>query len=395
MGRKHLAIVLTATIFFVLVSLNLPLVAMSAQDDNLNGFSATLGQVFDSKALNESVTGTMSPFGTKDAGFPPFFGDDAPVAQPAPQPTPQPMPPQPLPQSTPSANDLLGVWAAQGSGHTIVFTFMPNGRLSFSDNNLRVEGSYEVQGQNLSFRFNNGFTANLSFSIQGNMLILSDGSRLVRQNQPTPQNVPAEPTAPNPVLASSIEGAWVAQQGQDIMILVFMNGICGLTLNQNQAYGPYTLTGNHLHVRFNTGKNFDAEISVNGDTLVVNGTSLRRHQMPNVSGQPMPQGNPPSVQPQNQPMPGFGSTPLEGSWATVLPNGAQMTFVFRGNQYTALINGMQSETGTFRLNGNRLEYTVTSGQMAGQSGVNMWKVENNMLTMTLPNGMNIQFRRSM
>ena len=93
------------------------------------------------------------------------------------------------------------------------------------------------------------------------------------------------------------------------------------------------------------------------------------------------------------PLPPSTNNPLEGVWAARLPNGVVIAFVFRGNQYFFLNNGQQTETGTFVLNGNRLEYTITSGQSQGQQGVNTWQISGNVLVLTLPNGAQMQFTR--
>ena len=267
--------------------------------------------------------------------------------------------------------------------YCIVFTFHPDGSLLYSDNGQQIGGSYTVQGQTLSFRFSNGFAASLNFQIEGEMLVLSDGARLVRQSQ--------APQGPQPVpVGGSIEGTWAVQDGQNVLIMMFMNGICGFNFNGNQAYGPYTLQGRHLHVQFNNGQTLDVEVTLQGDTLLFsNGTRLQRKAMPNVGGQAAPVVQQPVQPGQVQ----GGATPLEGSWGVLLPNGMRIVFTFTGSTYTVQHNGTTVETGTFRLNGNQLEYTVTSGQMPGQRGVNLWQVQGNTFIMTVPNGSSTQFTR--
>lgn len=226
--------------------------------------------------------------------------------------------------------------------------------------------------------------------------------------QPMPQTAPIPQTAP-PVVAPTppgqdmgaraLEGAWAASDGTHTLIVMFINGVCGFMLDGKQVYGPYTVQGNRLRVQFNNGQSLDVTFSVQGNTLrFSDGTVLMRQQMPNAIGTPTPQPAPGSaVWPDGAtgpaPTPPQGAGPLEGVWATQLPNGAQLVFVITGNLYRVLTNGQLTETGTFILNGNRLEYAVTSGQAAGQRGVNTWQCNSSVLIMTLPNGVSMQFQR--
>ncbi len=163
------------------------------------------------------------------------------------------------------------------------------------------------------------------------------------------------------------------------------------------------MQGNHLHVQFAGAKPLDVDFAVEGNTLrFSDGTVLLRQSMPNMPGA-QPQQQPgvwgQSQQPVQQPMPGQqpqqigAASQLEGAWGTQLPNGANVVFVFKGNQYRVMTNGQQTETGIFTLSGNRLEYTTTSGQATGQKGVNTWQINGNMLIMTMQNGASVQFRR--
>ena len=306
-------------------------------------------------------------------GFPPFFGDGEGTDSPT-QPT------------SDGGQALLGTWGAHSSGQNLDLTFFPGGRCLIVANGNRIEGSYAISGNQLSLQFANGQASTLTFRIEGSFLILSDGSRLERQGQPTGTEggcTPPPPPLPQP---QSLEGAWVAGNGQTMIIMMFMNGICGLTVNGQQFFGPYTVQGNTLTVQFNNGKRLETTFSISGDTLrFADGTTLTRQ---NIQGPGTGTQDPRPV-----PLPPSTNNPLEGVWAARLPNGVVIAFVFRGNQYFFLNNGQQTETGTFVLNGNRLEYTITSGQSQGQQGVNTWQISGNVLVLTLPNGAQMQFTR--
>ncbi len=335
-----------------------------------------------------SSIGGMAAPSTMD-GFPPFFNDNG---------TPQ-GPGQGSTANGPQA--LLGTWSAPNGQYVLSMIFQPGGVCALIDKGQQIPGTYQVQGNQLNIRFANGQTLSLTFSIQGDFLVLSDGSRLQRQ-----QNV--QPTLPQPPLpqptGQGLEGAWAVSTNQGILMMMFMNGMCGLNANGQQLYGPYTVQGNHLHVQFTNGKTLDVDFTIQGDTLrFSDGTTLQRQQMPAMPGvgqpiqQPMPQPAPqpmpqPGPQPTPQPGPG-GTTPLEGAWATQMQNGVQIVFVFTGGQYRVLANGQPTETGIFTLNGDRLEYTTTSGQKAGQKGVNRWQINGDTLILTMPDGTSVQFGR--
>lgn len=340
-----------------------------------------------------SAGGMAAPSGWD--GFPPFFGDNG------------------VPQTSGQRNvadgaqALLGTWSAPNGQYTLSMIFRPGGVCALIDKGQQVPGTYEVQGNLLNMRFANGQNLSLTFSMEGDFLVLSDGSRLQRQpdgqqqagQQPVPQPVPQP--MPQPQAAQGLEGAWAVSSHQGMVIMMFMNGMCGLNANGRQLYGPYTVQGNHLHVQFMNARPLDVDFTVEGDTLrFSDGTVLRRQQMPNMPGggqpiqqQPMPGG--PQPQPTQQPMPpqAGGATSLEGAWATQLPNGVHLVFVFTGGQYRVLANGQPTETGIFTLNGDRLEYTTTSGQQPGQKGVNRWQLNGDTLIMTLPDGTSVQFGR--
>ena len=257
-------------------------------------------------------------FGTMDGGFPPFFGN--------PQGQPQ-MPPQ-QPQQPQQQRPQQGPYGQQQG---------PYGQ---------QQGSY---GQ---------------------------------QQGPYGQQQPQQPWPQQPQTggAGQLEGCWSATNGQNFVIMIFMNGFCALNLNGKQVYGPYAVQGQHLLVRFTNGQTFEADFAVQGSVLRFStGLQLTRQQMPQ--------------QPQPQPQTQTGSTPLQGSWQATLPNGATIVFSFNGNQYFVTTNGQQTEAGTFVLNGSRLEFSVAFGQAAGQRGVNNWQLNGNVLVITGANGQGIQLTR--
>ncbi|MBO4312789.1 MAG: hypothetical protein J5838_00695 [Desulfovibrio sp.] len=313
-------------------------------------------------------------------GFPPFFNDNG---------TPQ-GPGQRNVANGPQA--LLGTWSASNGQYLLSMVFRPGGVCAFIYNGQQVAGTYEVQGDQLSMRLADGQSFTLTFRIEGDFLVLSDGSRLRRQAD---GQQPTMPPKPQPT-GQGLEGAWAVSGNQGMIIMMFMNGMCGLNANGQQLFGPYTVQGNHLHVQFMNAKPLDVDFTIQGDTLrFSDGTVLRRQQMPAMpgGGQPIQQQPAPQLTPQPGPQQTGGASPLEGAWAAQMPNGAQLVFVFTGGQYRVLVNGQPTETGIFTLNGDRLEYTTTSGQNPGQKGVNRWRLNGDTFIMTLPYGTSVQFGR--
>ena len=216
--------------------------------------------------------------------------------------------------------------------------------------------------------------------------------------QPAQPGVWGQPQQPqNPAGAQALTGMWMGQFNGQMFVMIFMdNGMCGLGINNQQFYGNYTVQGSYLHMQMQNGQTLDVEFSVQGDTLQFSdGTVLKRQQMP--AGQPQaqqpgPWGQAPQGQPNSAGMQPAGTSPLEGTWSAQTPNG-MFVFEFRGNQYRAVVNGMQIEAGMFQLNGNRLHYQVTQGQNTGQQGVNTWQIHNNVLILFTQNGGSMQLMR--
>ena len=314
--------------------------------------------------------GGISSFGSKD-GFPPFYpGPDSGAA---------------------AQNPLVGSWGADN----LNLRFEASGTCVLEANGRQVTGRWQARGQELLLLFANGQKCRLMYSIQGRMLVLSDGSRLQRKGE-----MPASTTSfgPGAQGQAALEGFWAANDGRQMLIMVFMNGICGLNINGQQVYGPYTVQGNHLHVQLSNGKVLDLTFAIDGNSLrFSDGTVLQRQAMPQMPGQQgmpqtpqAPQGMPQAPQTPQTPQPqagpngpwgpaspapapqAQGASVLEGAWSTQLPNGVQMVFIFKGNQYAVLANGQQLESGIFRLDGQRLEYQTTAG----------------------PNGSSLQFTRA-
>ena len=238
--------------------------------------------------------------------------------------------------------------------------------------------------------------------------------------------------------AQALQGAWAGSNGSDTMLLMFMGNVCGMALNGQQMYGMWSLAGDRLNIRFQNGKTLSYSIAIQGDSLILDGNvRLTRQAMPNQPGGGVPGGQPvqpqqpqpggwgqpqPGPQPQGsgwgqpqqpqpggwgQPQPGpqpqgggwgapqpqVGPTPLEGSWFLQTPQG-RLTFRFMGNRYAQLFNGQLAEEGTFNyLPDGRLQYRITGGQNAGQSGENRVMVNGNTLTFIWANGMSAVFMR--
>ena len=252
-------------------------------------------------------------------------------------------------------------------------------------NGQKNEGSYTVAQSSLILRFGAGEPRKFNFQLAGDVLSLENGPRLLRKKAAPSQgqDIFGQGQGPiqGPSAQASLEGAWVAGDGQTMVIMMFSKGICGLTINGQQIFGPYSVEGNILKVQFNNGRVLNLAFSIDGNTLrLADGTVLIRQNLPGAMPEPQFQG--PS-----------GPSPLEGAWSTSLPNGFVLTFVFQGQSYTCYNNGQKIEAGNFVLNGPRLEFTVTFGQNQGQSGVNFWAVEGQVLILTLANGQKIALQK--
>ena len=235
---------------------------------------------------------------------------------------------------------------------------------------------------------------------------------------PQPGTQPApQPGAQNANAAAELNGIWAASNGQITVIMMFQGNVCCVSYNTERACGTYTAAGGQLTIHLQNGKVVSCTYKVQGNQLILNNgdTVLLKQQMPSApmpvpSPSPAPQGggwggsSAPqgggwggSPTPQGggwgTPAPSGGATPLEGCWvSTNMP--IIMTFCFQGNQYRATVsNSPMVETGTFILQGDQLHYTVITGNMPGQRGINRIAINGNMLTMIFPNGGNIVFRK--
>ncbi|MBQ7585344.1 MAG: hypothetical protein IJU40_03745, partial [Desulfovibrionaceae bacterium] len=315
------------------------------------------------QGIEESLL-PLSTMEVQDGGFPPFFGD-----------------------SLNETTSLLGSWGAHDPGQDLDLIFKPGGSCLLIDHKVSLPCTYAIQEDKLTLNFKNRKPTTLTFKVEGQVLTLSDGSRLIRHKEraevnptpnPTPITNPNPTPNPLPASSSSLEGAWVASDGQNMIIFMFMNGVCGLTINGQQFFGYYNLQGQTLNIQFNNGKKLTVNFTIEGEYLKFSdGTTLKRQNMPSP--------------PVNHAPASF--SPLEGKWGCQLANGVHLNFVFQGNQYFVLGNNQLSEAGTFNLQGNNLEYTITQGPNQGQRGVNTFTIEGQILILTLPNGASIRLQR--
>jgi hypothetical protein len=185
----------------------------------------------------------------------------------------------------------------------------------------------------------------------------------------------------------SLQGGWVGIKGTDTMIILFMGNACSIALNSQQVAGTWSVQGNRLDMRFQNGKAQSFNFILLGDTLILDGVTLTRQQIP---GQQTPQnvnggGQQQAPQPGGTWQPQATAAPLDGTWGAVTPNGL-FIFTFTGNHYFVSVNGMQIEEGTYSVNGDLLIWTVTQGQAAGQTGTHQWRITGNLLIIMTPKG---------
>ena len=281
----------------------------------------------------------------------------------------------PLRAEQPSVQALQGAWACSNGSDTMLLMFMGN-VCGMALNNQQMYGMWSLAGDRLNIQLQNGKQVSYSVAIQGNSLILDGSIHLTRQAMPNqPGGVPNVQPGGQPGPQSG--GTWGGQPQQP------QGGSWGAPGGQPQGGGW-------------------GQPQPGGQP---GGTWGGQPQQPQGGGWGQPQGGgwgAPGGQPQGggwgQPQPGpqqpqAGPTPLEGSWSLQTPQG-RLTFRFMGNRYAQLFNGQLAEEGTFNyLPDGRLQYQITGGQNAGQSGENRVMVNGNTLTFIWANGMSAVFMR--
>lgn len=247
-----------------------------------------------------------------------------------------------------------------------------------------------------------------------------------------------------------LQGAWLGTNGRDTMKLILMNNMVGLELNGQQVFGTFSVNGNQLVMNFNNGKSVTYSFNLNNNVLILdNSVRLERQnmQMPNGNGGSTPAASNPtgSNVPSSGGAPGggtwgggqnssqqnggwigpdtgnqsggwigpdtgnqtggnnintstvpHGGNILQGTWFCQTPQGV-IAFTFTDNSYTCFVNNQQTETGNYQYDpsSGNFNYQITSGQSSGVSGTNRIFVQNNIMTLVMPNGMQMMFQKQM
>ena len=315
----------------------------------------------------------------------------------------------------PSMQALQGAWAGSNGSDTMVLMFMGN-VCGMALNNQQMYGMWSLAGDRLNIQFQNGKKVSYGIAIQGNTLTLDGSIRLTRQAMPNQPGggVPGGQPVGQP--QQQQPGGWGQPQQQP------QPGSWGQPQQQPQ---PSSWGQPQQQPQPGGWGQPQQQPQPGGwgqpQQQPQPGGWGQPQQQPQAGGWGQPQqpggwgapgGQPQGGgwgQPPQQPQPGgwgqpqqqsggwgqpqAGPTPLEGSWSLQTPQG-RLTFRFMGNRYAQLFNGQLAEEGTFSYSPDgRLQYQITSGQNAGQSGENRVMVNGNTLTFVWANGMSAVFMR--
>ena len=342
-----------------------------------------------------------------ESDYPPFFGDDAPAAQPGTQPNAQggTQPgAQPGAQGGAGAAELTGTWAASNGQTTVIMMFQGN-LCCVSYNANRACGTYTAAGGKLTITLQNNSVLSCEYRVQGNQLILDNGDTVLIKQQTPPAQAPAAPQqggnwgAAAPAAGPSIDGTW---SGGGIT-LMFQNGQYQvLRGGQMIESGTYQVSASAVQFQPAGMGPYVKQLRMDAQAIYLDNQRYDRQggssggnwggssapQGGNWGGSSAPQGNT-----WGSPAPSGGRTMLEGCWvSTNLP--VITTFCFTGNQYRCtMANNPVEERGTFVLQGNQLHYTIVSGTAPGQKGTNQVYVNGNILSLVFPQGGIALFRK--
>ncbi|MBO6258902.1 MAG: hypothetical protein J6M93_06180 [Succinivibrio sp.] len=242
---------------------------------------------------------------------------------------------------------------------------------------------------------------------------------------------------------SLLQGGWMGSNGKDVMKLVFMGDMVGLELNNQQAFGNFFVNGNQLQMKFTNGKSLSYSFTLNNNVLILdNSVRLERQNMQNVpsggntapttqpsvpqssggaptggtwggpatssggqqngwvggdsSGQPSESYVPTQPAPPTGPQVAKDGGILNGTWSCQTPQGV-IAFTFQGQSYACFVNNQQTETGVFQYDpsSGNFNYQITSGASTGVSGQNRIFVQGNIMTLIMPNGMQMVFQKQL
>ena len=174
-------------------------------------------------------------------------------------------------QSSRTARDVPGIWSAPNGIAPLRIEFQSGGACTLFDKGHQVDGTWETSGDMISLRFVNGRSFALTYSVEGDYLVLSDGSCLQRQQDAGPQ-APKASADPKDLL-----GTWRAWDGRYAVTLTFEKKSCTLNANAKQYKGDWKARGSWLHVDFDGASPLDLSFAVEGRILrLSDGTILLR-----------------------------------------------------------------------------------------------------------------------
>ena len=252
---------------------------------------------------------------------------------------------------------LEGAWAAGMGSDNVTLTFSGN-TCSLGMNGRQMQGVWDMAGDCLNMRFENGQTISAMMSAQNDALVLDGGIQLARQAVPG-RDAGGPPQAggwgqpqqqPQP-------GSWGQPQQQP------QPGSWGQPQQQPQPGG----WGQPPQQPQPGGWGQPPQQPQPG--------GWGQPQQPQPGGWGQPQQPQPGGwgQPQ-QPQPGFNGAPgpLEGRWVWVHSNpGRSMGFVFSGNRFSSWLlipgRGTVEASGTYTVSGGRLIMQHETGPDAGKT----------------------------
>ena len=174
-------------------------------------------------------------------------------------------------QSSRTARDVPGIWSAPNGIAPLRIEFQSGGACTLFDKGQQVDGTWETAGDLISLRFANGRSFALTYSVEGDFLVLSDGSCLQRQQDAGAQP-PKASTDPKDLL-----GTWRAWDERCAVTLTFEKKSCTLNANAKQYKGDWKARGSWLHVDFDGASPLDLSFAVEGRILrLSDGTILLR-----------------------------------------------------------------------------------------------------------------------
>ena len=174
-------------------------------------------------------------------------------------------------QPSRTARNVLGIWSAPNGIAPLRIEFKSGGACTLFDKGHQVDGTWETSGDMISLRFVNGRSFALTYSVEGDYLVLSDGSCLQRQQDAA---LPAPKASTD---AKDLLGTWRAWDERYAVTLTFEKKACTLNANAKQYKGVWQARSSWLHVEFDGAMPLDVTFAVEGNVLrLSDGTILLR-----------------------------------------------------------------------------------------------------------------------